>query len=43
MDGYDIYYPLFHRKIDEKAKSIDARYYYDPFDEKYKILNNPVK
>lgn len=43
VDDYDIYYPLFHRKIDEKAKSIDSRYYYDPFDAKYQILNNPVK
>lgn len=42
VDGYDIYYPLFHRKIDEKAKSIDARYYYDPFDENYQILSHPV-
>lgn len=43
VDGYDIYYPLFHRKIDERAKSIDARYYYDPFDENYEILKHPVK
>lgn len=43
VEGYDIYYPLFHKKVDKKLKELESRYYFDPFDPKYDIKNYPQK
>lgn len=43
VEGYDIYYPLFHKKVDKKLKEMESRYYFDPFDPKYDIKGYPQK
>lgn len=42
VEGYDIYYPLFHKKTDEKLNQLDSRYFFDAMDPQYVIKNKKI-